>query len=310
MSQDVFEYVCVLHGWRTSLLNIHWDARNMSQHKLCDDISDDLKEFEDQIAEVEQSINGNLALNKLRETEYEVKDFESFIEDVIEGTTEFYHSLSNKGDEYIGMRSDCESFLSKMQRNLYLCRFTVKEDFKRKFVNDLKESMYKNIDKHDSVDKFSGRRPKSAQARINQIYRLLKRYGLQSKMYSDDHWQAIDDYRKAISSFGCEVVFWAENGGYTDYDPSDNMPRSKEYKCRITFEDGMVIEGYAKMMAAGTVEDPFSRYDTALILWPKAKRGLGENQIRLSESEMKQALNESVTEALRIILENSKRQRK
>ena len=45
MSQDVFEYVCVLHGWRSSLLNIHWDAQNMSQHKLCDDISDDLKEF-------------------------------------------------------------------------------------------------------------------------------------------------------------------------------------------------------------------------------------------------------------------------
>lgn len=310
MTKEILKYINIVEGWKSGIKNIHWDAQNMSQHKLCDDIADAIAEFQDQVAEVEQSISGNLPFNDLKPTPYKITDFESFIEDVIEGTTEFYHTLSNKGDEYIGMRSDCESFLSKMQRNLYLCRFTVKEDFKRKIVNDLKESMYKNIDKHDSVDKFSGRRPKSAQARINQIYRLLKRYGLQSKMYSDDHWQAIDDYRKAISSFGCEVEFWVENGGYTDYDPSDNMPRSKEYKCRITFEDGMVIEGYAKMMAAGTVEDPFSRYDTALILWPKAKRGLGENQIRLSESEMKQALNESVTEALRIILENSKRQGK
>lgn len=306
MTKEILKYINIIEGWKSGIKNIHWDAQNMSQHKLCDDIADAIAEFQDQVAEVEQSISGNLPFNDLKPTPYKITDLESFIEDVIKGTTEFYHSLSNKGDEYIGMRSDCESFLSKMQRNLYLCRFTVKEDFKRKIVNDLKESMYKNIDKHDLVDKFSGRRPKSAQARINQIYRLLKRYGLQSKMYSDDHWQAIDDYEKAISSFGCEVEFWAENGGYTDYDPTDHMPRSKEYKCRITFEDGMVIEGYAKMMAAGTVEDPFSRYDTALILWPKAKRGLGENQIRLSESEMRQALNESVTEALRIILGGSK----
>lgn len=46
------------------------------------------------------------------------------------------------------------------------------------------------------------------------------------------------------------------------------MPRSKEYKVRITFEDGDVIGGYMKFMAAGSVKDPFDRYDTCMVLWP------------------------------------------
>lgn len=46
------------------------------------------------------------------------------------------------GREYIGMRSDCESFISDMQRNLYLTDFTMKEDFKRnykKMINGKKQ---------------------------------------------------------------------------------------------------------------------------------------------------------------------------
>ena len=301
MDKTVLEYVCFLESMKTAYKNIHWDARNMSQHKLLDDIGGAIDKFQDEVAEVEQSISGNLPFNELKPTHYEISTVEKFVNDIIDKTTEFYKALEGKGDKYIGMRSDCESFLSAMQRNLYLLKFTVKEDFKRKVANEIRESMYKNIDKHEDIDKLKGRKPLSVKARINQIYRLLNRYGLQSKRYSDDHWQAVDDYQRAIESLGCEMDIWVENGGYTDYDPYDNMPRSKEYKCRISYDDGMAIDGYMKMMACGTIEDPFSTYDTAIILWPKPKRSLGEAHERTINEE---TLSSMLTEAVNVVLKS------
>jgi len=79
---------------------------------------------------------------------------------------------------------------------------------------------------------------------------------------------------------GYEVSFSVDNGGYGDYDPNDNMPRSKTYNILIEAEDGMEIEGYVKMMAAGSVKDPFDAYDTCMVLWPKPKRRYDENLIK------------------------------
>jgi hypothetical protein len=176
------------------------------------------------------------------------------------------------------------------------------------------ESRPKNLANVDDIDKFIGRRPTTMKARINQIYRIVKKYGIDSRLYSDEHWQAIEDYYRAISSLGydvelkpCADVRHAESlesdGGYTDYDENGHMPRSKQYYIKITSDDGMAIDGYIKCMAAGTVEDPFSRYDTCMVLWPKNNRTLGENkntskQIKLTESELKQVVKEATMKVL------------
>lgn len=139
MRKTVFNFVCKLQGYKTSLQNIHWNADNLSQHKLCDDIMDRISDFEDQVSEVEQSISGNLKNNRLVGTEYKTTTLKKFVEDVIDSTNEFYHKLEKFGDKYIGMRSDCESFLSDMQRNLYLVNFTLKEDFKRQYKKKINE---------------------------------------------------------------------------------------------------------------------------------------------------------------------------
>jgi hypothetical protein len=70
------------------------------------------------------------------------------------------------------------------------------------------------------------------------------------------------------------------DGGYCDYDKYDGMPRSKQYAIKIMFEDGMNIDGYIKCMAAGTVENPFARYDTCIVLWPKNNRVLENREMR------------------------------
>ena len=154
--------------------------------------------------------------------------------------------------------------------------------------------MPKNLANHDEVDKFMGRKPKSIKARINQVYRIVKKYGIDSKVYHDENWQAISDYYRAITSLGCEVEMkpcgHLENadsiesdGGYCDYDPYDHMPRSKQYAIKIMFEDGMNIDGYIKCMAAGTVEHPFAGYDTCIVLWPKNNRVLENREMKVEE---------------------------
>ena len=60
MKKVILDYINKMEGWKTAIKSLHWDADNLSQHQLCDDIADRIAEFQDQVSEVEQSITGNL----------------------------------------------------------------------------------------------------------------------------------------------------------------------------------------------------------------------------------------------------------
>ncbi len=294
MDKTVLAFVNKLEGYKTAIKQLHWDAKNMSQHELCDDIAESIAEFQDTVSEVEQSISGKLKINSLNPTEYKIKDLKSFVEDVLDATNTFYKAIKDKGDTYVGMASDCESFLSDMQRKLYLVNFTMKEDFKREFRKKINEAMYKRV---DNPSKKSRSNVTTLKTRIKHIYDAIKEHGLDSRLYHDEAWQAIDFYHKVITDkFGGEVEVTTKpcadlrhadsiesDGGYCDYDPYDHMPRSKQYAIEIEFPDGMKVSGYIKCMAAGTVEDPFSSYDTCMVLWPKTNKVL-ENRVMRSKS--------------------------
>ena len=148
MTKNVLDYLCKCTGWLTALQNIHWDANSMSQHKLCDDIKEDLDEFRDTVAEIEQGINGHIDLNDLKPVQYEISDLENFIKDVISDTLEFYKNL--EGDDYIGIRSECESFMGQFQKYIYLNSFCKKKDInemKKKFRPIVSETIKKYLNK-------------------------------------------------------------------------------------------------------------------------------------------------------------------
>lgn len=156
----------------------------------------------------------------------------------------------------------------------------------------VKEAMYKKLPGDDEeFPKFMGRRPKSIKARIERIHKRCNEYGLSSQKFHDDAWAAVGFYKRVIESLGYEVEIWVENGGYRDYDPQDHMPRSKQYEIRITADDGMVIEGYIKCMAAGSVQGPFDAYDTMMSLWPKPKRSYNE---AVKTSDLRNLIRESL----------------
>lgn len=141
MNKTVYNFICKLEGYKSTCQNIHWNANSLSQHKLCDDIKDRIASFQDQVSEVEQSINGNLGFNRLKGIPFKSSNLKRFVKEVINTTMSFYKKVKKLGDNYVGMASDCESFLSDMQRNLYLVNFTIKEDFKKNYKNKIRESM-------------------------------------------------------------------------------------------------------------------------------------------------------------------------
>ena len=315
MNKNILNYIEECEGWKVGIKNLHWSADNMSQHELCDDIADEISNFEDLVSEIEQSISGKIKLNGFTPKSYKITSLKSFVEDVISASKSFLKELEGMGEKYVGIKSECETFIGTMQRKLYLVNFTLKEELKKRLRDRINESRPKNLANIEDVEKFMGRRPKTIKARINQIYRIVKRYGIDSKLYHDDHWQAKDDYYRAITSLGCDFEMrpcgnsnnldnWDDitsDGGYCDY-AEDGMPRSKQYAVKIMYEDGMDIGGYIKFMAAGTVEDPFASYDTCMVLWPKSNKVLEvknmSKQVRLTEAELKQIIKETATKIL------------
>jgi len=313
MNQKILKFIEKCESWKVEIKNFHWSADNMAQHELCDDIASSISDFEDLVSEVEQSISGKIKLNGFTPDKAHETNLKAFVEDVISSSKDFLKELEDMGENYVGIKSECETFIGDMQRKLYLVNFTLKEELKNRLREKLTESMPKNLERHNEVDKFMGRKPKSIKARINQIYRIVKKYGIDSKIYHDENWQAISDYYRAISSLGCEVDMkpcghidnadsMMSDGGYCDY-AEDGMPRSKQYAINIMFEDGMKISGYIKCMACGTVEDPFSRYDTCIVLWPKSNRVVEgkedmKGQFKLTEEELKQLVKESAIKVL------------
>ena len=312
MNKNILNYIEECEGWKVGIKNLHWSADNMSQHELCDDIADEISNFEDLVSEIEQSISGKIKLNGFTPKSYKITSLKSFVEDVISASKSFLNELEGMGEKYIGIKSECETFIGTMQRKLYLVNFTLKEELKKRLRDKINESRPKNLANTVDVDKFMGRRPKTVKARINQIYRIVKKYGIDSRKYHDEAWQAIDDYYRAITSLGCEVELkpcghlnnadsMESDGGYCDY-AEDGMPRSKQYSIKIMFEDGMAIDGYIKCMAAGTVSDPFASYDTCMVLWPKSNKVLEvknmSKQVRLTEAELKQVVKEAAMKIL------------
>lgn len=275
MNKKVLDYINKCEGWKTAIKSLHWNADNLPQHQLCDDIASRISDFQDQVSEVEQSINGKLQFNQLKGTDYHVTNLRSFVQDVLDDTNAFYKSLDDN-DNYVGMKSDCESFLSDMQRQLYLVTFTMKEELKKRIKDSINESKPKNLANVKSVDKFLGRRPKSIKSRIAKINRIVKKYGIDTREY-DSPSSAFNDYETAISSLGGNLSI-------------NRVSVGNATSISILFEDGMRIDGYIKIFPND------NGCETSIILWPKEERkSVQENKgMTITEQDLQQIVTEAV----------------
>jgi hypothetical protein len=140
MKKYIISFISELESFKTAIKQLHWAANSLPQHQLCDDIANIISDYQDKVAEVEQSISGKFPVNVLKGEKHNVTTLKKFVEDVINATNSFYSKLKNEGDEYIGMRSDTEAVLSDLQRQLYLVDFTVKESLKQRLRDRINEN--------------------------------------------------------------------------------------------------------------------------------------------------------------------------
>ena len=137
MDKVIVDFINKLEGFKTAVKNLHWSSTSLSQHKLFDDVADALSDFQDKVSEVYQSIAGRFKLNALKPVQYEISSPQKFLDDLLSATRGYYSHLKGLGDDYIGMRSDCEAYISEIQRSQYLLDFTLKREMR----NRLKESL-------------------------------------------------------------------------------------------------------------------------------------------------------------------------
>ena len=58
MKKEFVDFICALHGYLIRIKEIHWNTSNNSEHKLCDEIEDDMQECEDRFAECAMGMEG------------------------------------------------------------------------------------------------------------------------------------------------------------------------------------------------------------------------------------------------------------
>lgn len=195
---------------------------------------------------------------------------------------------------YEGTRTSEDDTLTRLEEEAYMRgnilfrNWTEEKTKSEKPEKSFTKHMKKKISVDESMDEEISQ-PKTIQSRINKLYKAAGKFV--KNRYSDESWEALEDYKKAAESVGGEMSCWVENGGYTDY-AEDSMPRSKEYEIEVEYPDGVSLSGYIKMMAAGTTEDPFSSYDTCMVVWKK-KGGLNEE---LDKKDVDRMIDKAMSE--------------
>ena len=149
--------------------------------------------------------------------------------------------------------------------------------------------------------------PSTVKARINQLYKAVNRHVKNS--YNDEYCGVLRDYDEAVKEVGGNLTYWCKDGGYTDR-AEDGFPRSKQYEMEVEYPDGVILSGYIKMMAAGTMEDPFSRYDTCMVVWKKINMDESIARKVLKEDLTKREVEQMVDKAISDLLSSNDLKRK
>lgn len=153
MKEQIINFLCKMEGWKTACKNMHFSSDSMSEHKLFDEIAALLNEKQDEFGEICQGIHGQFGKNTIKNGNYQSDSSKKFIQDIVSSTKAFYKELN--GDDYVGLRSSVEDFLSKLDKLPYLLDLCLKEDFKRYYKAKINEDT--NQDMLDFFNKWNNK---------------------------------------------------------------------------------------------------------------------------------------------------------
>nr|DAJ56415.1 MAG TPA: NUDIX hydrolase [Caudoviricetes sp.]DAR28694.1 MAG TPA: NUDIX hydrolase [Herelleviridae sp.] len=111
-------YLNFLEGAKTRLKNIHWGEEDNSKHVYLDDLSENVSEFEDKIAEAGQTGFGRFKDGEIQGDEVEESDPIAICQMIFDKTVEFRKELAGR-DEYNGEVSWIDDFLATLKQSKY-----------------------------------------------------------------------------------------------------------------------------------------------------------------------------------------------
>lgn len=111
-------YLNFLEGTKTRLKNIHWGEEDNSKHVYLDDLSENVSEFEDKIAEAGQAGFGRFKDGEIQGDEVEESDPIAICQMIFDKTVEFRKELAGR-DEYNGEVSWIDDFLATLKQSKY-----------------------------------------------------------------------------------------------------------------------------------------------------------------------------------------------
>lgn len=112
------EYLNFIEGAKTRLKNIHWGEEDNSKHVYLDDLSEEVGEFEDKIAEAGQAGFGRFKDGEIQGDKVEEDDPVKICQMIFDRTIEFRKELEGK-DEYNGEISWIDDFLAFLKQSKY-----------------------------------------------------------------------------------------------------------------------------------------------------------------------------------------------
>lgn len=126
MEKNAQLFLNQIAGVKIRIKEIHWDAEKMNEHKLADDISNKIIEFEDSIAEELQSLFGKIEPGETVPVIPKSMKLKELNKELIGYTYDYYNTL--KDNKLIGIKATVESFIHDLNVFDYLIDMSVNEN--------------------------------------------------------------------------------------------------------------------------------------------------------------------------------------
>ena len=118
-SQFFINFLNQLEGWKTKCKNLHWAAPKKNIHVYLDEFLSVLSDYQDSLAEEYQGLLGHMQPNVIKGIGSNTLNAIDFIKEVKERTEEFYNKIP-EGNSYVGIKSECETFIHNILKYKYL----------------------------------------------------------------------------------------------------------------------------------------------------------------------------------------------
>ena len=118
-SQFFINFLNQLEGWKTKCKNLHWAAPKKNIHVYLDEFLNVLSNYQDGLAEEYQGLLGHMQPNVIKGTPCNCLNAIDFINEVKSNTYKYYDNIP-EGTSYVGIKSECETFIHNILKYKYL----------------------------------------------------------------------------------------------------------------------------------------------------------------------------------------------